>query len=71
MDAIRRHLGAAYYESLHGRASAADVARARTAVEEHLAEQPSTAKRVGGGKYARTPPTAVISMAAGTARSVM
>ena len=29
-DAMLRHLGAAYYESLHGRASAADVARART-----------------------------------------
>ena len=33
-DAMLRHLGAAYYESLHGRASAADVARARVAIEE-------------------------------------
>lgn len=38
-DAMLRHLGAAYYESLHGRASAADVARARAAIEERLAEQ--------------------------------
>jgi CBS-domain-containing membrane protein len=45
MDAMLRHLGAAYYESLHGRASAADVARARTAVEERLAEQPGTLGR--------------------------
>jgi CBS-domain-containing membrane protein len=41
LDAMLRHLGAAYYESLHGRASAADVARARAAVEERLAEQPA------------------------------
>jgi CBS domain-containing protein len=40
MDAMLRHLGAAYYESLHGRASAADVARARAVIEERLAEQP-------------------------------
>jgi CBS domain-containing protein len=39
-EAMIRHLGAAYYESLHGRASAADVARARAAVEEQLDEQP-------------------------------
>jgi hypothetical protein len=31
LDAMLRHLGAAYYESLHGRASAADGARARAA----------------------------------------
>jgi CBS domain-containing protein len=41
LEAMLRHLGAAYYESLHGRASAADVARARAAVEERLAEQPA------------------------------
>jgi CBS domain-containing protein len=41
-DGMLRHLGAAYYESLHGRASAADVARARAAIEERLAEQPGT-----------------------------
>ena len=37
-DAMLRHLGAAYYESLHGRATRADVARALDAVEEHLNE---------------------------------
>jgi CBS domain-containing protein len=36
-----RHLGAAYYESLHGRATRTDVARALDTVEEHLNEQPS------------------------------
>jgi CBS domain-containing protein len=39
MDAMLRHLGAAYYESLHGRASRADVTRALDTVEEHLHEQ--------------------------------
>jgi hypothetical protein len=58
MDAMLRHLGAAYYESLHGRASAADVARARAAIEENLAEQPATAARRGDGeKHGGKPPT--------------
>ena len=39
LDAMLRHLGAAYYESQYGRASRADVARALDTVEEHLAEQ--------------------------------
>jgi CBS-domain-containing membrane protein len=34
-----RHLGAAYYESLHDRATRADVTRALDTVEEHLHEQ--------------------------------
>ena len=38
-DAMLRHLGAAYYESLHGRATRTDVARALDTVEEHLREQ--------------------------------
>jgi len=38
-DAMLRHLGAAYYESLHGRATRADVARALDTVQEHLNEQ--------------------------------
>ena len=39
LDAMLRHLGAAYYESLHGRATRSDVARALDTVEEHLNEQ--------------------------------
>lgn len=39
LDAMLRHLGAAYYESLHGRATHADVTRALDTVDEHLAEQ--------------------------------
>jgi CBS domain-containing protein len=39
LDAMLRHLGAAYYESLHGRANRSDVARAMDTVEEHLNEQ--------------------------------
>lgn len=49
MDAMLRHLGAAYYESLHGRASAADVARARDVIEEQLAEPPGTTGSPRGG----------------------
>jgi CBS domain-containing protein len=41
LDAMLRHLGAAYYESLHGRATRTDVARALGTVEEHLNEPPS------------------------------
>jgi len=38
LDAMLRHLGAAYYESLHGRATRTDVARALDTVEQHLSE---------------------------------
>jgi CBS domain-containing protein len=41
LDAMLRHLGAAYYESLHGRAARSDVTRALDTVEEHLHEQGS------------------------------
>lgn len=41
LDAMLRHLGAAYYESLHGRATRSDVNRALDTVEEHLHEQRS------------------------------
>jgi hypothetical protein len=37
-DAMLRHLDAAYYESLPGRATRADVTRALETVEEHLRE---------------------------------
>jgi CBS domain-containing protein len=39
LDAMLRHLGAAYYESLHGRATRSDVSRALDTVEEHLNDQ--------------------------------
>jgi CBS domain-containing protein len=39
LDAMLRHLGAAYYESLHGRAARSDVTRALDTVQEHLGEQ--------------------------------
>lgn len=38
-DAMLRHLGAAYYESLHGRATRADVTRALETVKEQFGEQ--------------------------------
>lgn len=40
LDAMLRHLGAAYYESLHGNATRGDVTRALSTVEDHLSEQP-------------------------------
>jgi len=43
LDAMLRHLGAAYYESQHGRATSADVTRALDAVEEHNGDEPVTA----------------------------
>jgi CBS domain-containing protein len=39
LAAMLRHLGAAYYESQHGRATRSDVIRALDTVEEHLGEQ--------------------------------
>ncbi len=59
LDAMLRHLGAAYYESLHGRASAADVARARAAIEERMSEQPDQPESTDvfdGKKQGGTPP---------------
>jgi CBS domain-containing protein len=56
-DAMVRHLGVTYYESLHGRATAADVARALDSVEhhtlEHSPEQAATAASVTAGPHAR------------------
>jgi len=45
LDAMLRHLGAAYYESLHGRATRADVNRALDTVEDHLHEQAAAPAR--------------------------
>jgi CBS domain-containing protein len=39
LDAMLRHLGAAYYDSLHGRATPPDVARAVNRVAQELGEQ--------------------------------
>jgi CBS-domain-containing membrane protein len=47
IDGMLRHLGAAYYESLHGRAARSDVARALDTVEEHLGEPPLSAAKRG------------------------
>ena len=53
LDAMLRHLGAAYYESLHGRAVPADVTRARAAIEDALGEQ--VTHQSGTGHPARRP----------------
>jgi CBS domain-containing protein len=49
IDTMLRHLGAAYYESLHGRATRADVTRALETVEEHLNERAPLAAAHGPG----------------------
>ncbi len=59
LDAMLRHLGAAYYESLHGRATRSDVDRALDTVEEHLHEQaarparPAPARHDDGPRHRR------------------
>ncbi|MGH3246268.1 MAG: CBS domain-containing protein [Trebonia sp.] len=54
LDAMLRHLGAAYYDSLHGLATGADVTRAVDTVAEHLGgqEQPASAgtETAGAGR---------------------
>jgi hypothetical protein len=60
LDTILRHLGAAYYESLHGRATRSDVTRALDTVEEHLNEPASpaaarSAARHAGSGWRRSP----------------
>jgi CBS domain-containing protein len=47
LDASLRHLGAAYYESLHGRATRSDVHRALDTVEEQLGEQGAHSTQAG------------------------
>jgi CBS domain-containing protein len=55
LDAMLRHLGAAYYDSLHGRAAQADVARALDSVADHLGEEfprhPATASTAAAGQH--------------------
>ena len=41
LDAVLRHLGAAYYDSLHGKAAPADVARALDSVAGQVGEEPT------------------------------
>jgi len=41
LDAMLRHLGAAYYDSLHGRAATADVSRAVDQVAYELGDKPA------------------------------
>jgi CBS domain-containing protein len=60
LDTMLRHLGAAYYESLHGRASWADVTRALRAVEEQLNEREagSSSDRSGRARHSIPKPRA-------------
>ena len=54
LDGMLRHLGAAYYDSLHGRATRADVTRALDTVAEHLNEsaQPPASDAADAAKQA-------------------
>jgi CBS domain-containing protein len=53
LDAMLRHLGAAYYDSLHGRAARTDVRRAFDSVAEHLDEKPVDHSAQGSPAAAR------------------
>src|SRR5512140_3402274 len=54
-DAMLRHLGAAYYDSLHGRASKTDVARAVRSVEDGLDKQPGRHPGTAGRSHRAAP----------------
>lgn len=64
LEGMLRHLGAAYYDSLHGRATQADVTRAVETVAEHLNEgsqapassSPATRQRPARGHTAEERP---------------
>jgi CBS domain-containing protein len=47
LDAVLRHLGAAYYDSLHGKAAPADVARALDFVAGQVGEKPTEQPAAG------------------------
>jgi CBS domain-containing protein len=55
LDGMLRHLGAAYYDSMYGRAAQADVARALDSVADHLGEEyprhPVAASTVAAGQH--------------------
>jgi len=53
LDAMLRHLGASYYQTLRGEASAADVARAVEAVSEFQAHADRGAPEMGAGHRLR------------------
>ncbi|HEX7165099.1 MAG TPA: CBS domain-containing protein [Trebonia sp.] len=55
LDGLLRHLGAAYYDSLQGRASQADVTRAVGTVAEHLNEQAGPAADGAAAPTRRVP----------------
>ena len=55
LDAMLRHLGAAYYDSLHGRASRTDVARALDTVEDHLGDEAPSATGTARTRQAHQP----------------
>jgi CBS domain-containing protein len=48
LDAVLRHLGAAYYDSLHGKAAPSDVARALDSVAGQIGDGPTGQPAVGG-----------------------
>ena len=49
LDAVLRHLGAAYYDSLHGQAAPADVARALDSVAGQIGATPTQPAAAGPG----------------------
>jgi len=54
LDAVLRHLGAAYYDSLQGRAAPADVARALESVAGRVGDKPTEPPAAAGTSAADT-----------------
>ena len=65
LDAMLRHLGAAYYDSLHGRAAPADVARAWTPWPVNSARSSPCSHRPPGNLVRAT--STISTMGGGTA----
>ena len=55
LDAMLRHLGAAYYDSLHGRAATADVTRVVDQVAHQVGEKPTSRPPVARQRDGQTP----------------
>ncbi len=55
LDAMLRHLGATYCQTLHGDATAFDVARVVTSVQEEAARRPEEFPLLPGGTMAAGP----------------
>ena len=66
VDAMLRHLGAAYYDSLHGRADDADVSKVVVQVATHMGQPAADARAIPKRRSGRTRTTTRIAAACAT-----